>query len=73
MIKKLDLPTFSINPKATDDKHKRIVKLITQVNESNRETLNCPNLYCPHKLGQFNRLTLLFFYGILLGECRAFF
>lgn len=39
MSKIFHLPTFSVNPQPTDYKQKRIIKLISQVNESNRDTL----------------------------------
>lgn len=34
-----NLPTFSVNPQATEDKQKRIIKLIKQANASNMDVL----------------------------------
>lgn len=37
MLRKPILPTFSVNPQATDDTQKKTIKLIAQMDDSNRE------------------------------------
>lgn len=39
MSKKVNLPTFSVNEKVTDDKQKKVFDLIEQINDQNRDTV----------------------------------